>query len=280
MRPAPAWAGLGHCGRFAALLIVSITPEQFAAPLAAASVYSQVGRQTMTLSYVLDGAGWAIATIAHEGQRLEMRVSRLHDTLRYMTEAAIGLKEGARSGRFCLADEPGYHECIVTQSRSSNARVRVLWGENWFAAPGEPRITKEVFVCSCSMVQFCLEAAACLQRLLDDHGLKRYKVGWGEHDFPLEKFERLHRLLFGRRVTHTKRPRSSAFAKDSRTRRKERVRSDGWRSGVRARIAAGLPCPQNIPKRSAKVPRRFIRPIERGWWSESYRFGYAVGSEA
>jgi hypothetical protein len=243
-------------------------------------VCSQDDWQIMTLSYVLDGAGWATATIAYEGRRLEMSVSWLCDTLLYMTEAAIGLKEGARCRRFFLVEEPGYYECIVTRSGSSNARVRVLWGENWFATPGTARITKEVFAFHSPMEQFLLEVAACLQRLLDDHGLKRYKAGWGEHEFPIAQFERLHRLLFGRGVTQTKRPRSSAFGKNSRARRMERVRSDAWRSGVRARIAAGLEPPQKIPKRSAKVPRRYTRPIERRWWSKDWRFGYAVGSEA
>ena len=233
----------------------------------------------MKLSYELNHGGWATATIEDEGHGLIMRVSYLCDTLLHMTEAAIGLKKGTKWNRFFLAEEPGYHECIVTRAGAGKAHVRVLYGPDWWCGPGRDRKAREVFACTCSIEQFCLEVAGCLQRLLDDHGLKRYKDAWGMHEFPLAKFEQLHRLLFGRGVTHTKRPRSRKFAKSSWTRHKEHVRDDGWRSGVRARIAAGLERSGDIPKRSAKVPRRYKRPAERRLWAQNWRFGYAIGSE-
>jgi hypothetical protein len=56
----------------------------------------------MTLSYILDKAGWATATIAHDALRREMTVSYLSDSLAEMTQAAICLLEGSDSVRFFL----------------------------------------------------------------------------------------------------------------------------------------------------------------------------------
>ena len=80
----------------------------------------------MTFTYHLDGAGWATATIANDGQQRHMTVSYLSDSLYEMTQAAICLCEGAASVRFSFDDEPGEHRCIITRISDTDAQIRVL----------------------------------------------------------------------------------------------------------------------------------------------------------
>ena len=149
--------------------------------------------RAMTLSYILGQAGWATVTISHDTQRLEMNASYLSDSLPEMTQAAICLLEGADSVRFFFEDEPGEHRCIVCRTGDSEAKIRILWFDDCAGFPDERG--SEVFFCTCSIARFCGEVLACLQRLLDEHGVDGYKQKWVEHDFPTERLERLRGLV-------------------------------------------------------------------------------------
>jgi len=154
--------------------------------------------RAMTLTYHLDGAGWATATIANEGEHRDMTASYLSDSLLEMTQAAICLLEGADAVRFSFDDEPGEHRCIITRVSDADARIRVLWFDGlWSGLPDERG--SEVFTCTTTTARFCGEVLSCLQRLLADHGLEGYKTLWVSHDFPSEKYERLRTLIYEHR---------------------------------------------------------------------------------
>jgi len=148
----------------------------------------------MTLSYVLDEAGWATATIEHNEQHREMRVSYLSDAVWRMLDAAIGLMHGAETVRFGFTDEAGEHECVVTRTGSGDVHIQVFWYKDW-TPPGEDT-GDAVFACDCSATQFCEAVFATCKRLLDEHGEEEYKERWVAHEFPTETFERLSRLLY------------------------------------------------------------------------------------
>jgi hypothetical protein len=148
----------------------------------------------MTLSYVLHEAGWATATIEHDGQHREMRVSYLSDAVWRMLDAAIGLANGGREVRFGFTDEPGEHECVVTRTGSDVVRIRVFWYKDW--TPPGTNSGEEVFACDCSVTQFCERVFTCCKRLLEEHGEDGYKERWTAHEFPTETFERLSHLLY------------------------------------------------------------------------------------
>jgi hypothetical protein len=150
----------------------------------------------MTLSYILGRAGWATVTISHDTHRLEMIASYLSDSLAEMTQSAICLLERADSVRFFFEDEPGEHRCIVTRTGDSQVKIRILWFDDCADFPDERG--SEVFACTCTVARFCGEVLSCLQRLLDEHGVDGYKQKWVEHDFPMERFERLRGLVYGR----------------------------------------------------------------------------------
>jgi len=150
--------------------------------------------RVMTLSYILDEHGWASATIGHQDQRREMRVSYCSDALLRLIEAAISLKEGAESARFGFTDEPGEHEGVVTTISPHHVRIRVFWYKQW--TPPGPDTGDEVFSCDCAVLDFYNEVFRCCKQVLDEHGEEGYKERWIEHEFPSERFEHLSRLLF------------------------------------------------------------------------------------
>jgi hypothetical protein len=153
----------------------------------------------MNLSYVLHEAGWATATIEHEGRHRVMRVSWMNDAVLRMINAAIGMKNGAQEVRFGFTDEPGEHECVVTQTEPGRIRVRLFWYEVWMP-PGRDT-GAEVFACETSRKEFCQTIFDCGKQLLDEHGEDGYKARWVAHEFPTEAFETLSRLLYPPRQT-------------------------------------------------------------------------------
>ena len=73
-------------------------------------------------------------------------------------------------------------------------RIQILWFEDLWSnlpdASGQP-----AFECACTIARFTGEILACLQRLLNEHGVVGYKTKWHAHEFPLEKMERLRTLI-------------------------------------------------------------------------------------
>lgn len=68
--------------------------------------------------------------------------------------------------------------------------------------------------------------------------------------------------------------------KDAKTtRRYNAIFNIGFKSGARARVAAGIAEPRGIwPKRRAKIPSNYSGRDERALWSCGYRMGYAIGT--
>jgi hypothetical protein len=154
----------------------------------------------MTLSYNLQEAGWATATIEQGGKHRQMRVSYLSDAVLRMLDAAIGLANGAREVRFGFTDEPGEHECIVTRTGTEGVQIRVLWYKEW-TPPGQ-ETGDEVLICNSTVSEFCHTVFTCCKGLLDEHGEEGYKERWVSDEFPTETFERLSRLLYPPRRLH------------------------------------------------------------------------------
>jgi hypothetical protein len=98
-----------------------------------------------------------------------------------------------------FTDEPGEHECVVTRTGTDGVQIRVFWYQDW-TPPGRDT-GDEVFVCDATVSEFCQTVFACCKRLLDEHGEDGYKGRWIAHEFPIETFERLSRLLYPPRRT-------------------------------------------------------------------------------
>src|SRR3982074_2841403 len=111
------------------------------------------GARFMTISYFLEGAGWARAVLEHEGQNREMRFSWCSDALSRMIDAATQIAQGAQEARFGFTDEPGEHECVVTRIGPDQVSIRAFWYKEW--TPPGPDTGDQVFTCSCPAVDFC-----------------------------------------------------------------------------------------------------------------------------
>ncbi len=70
--------------------------------------------------------------------------------------------------------------------------------------------------------------------------------------------------------------------KDKRTRRRyDAIFNVGFKAGAKARVVRGIRLPPGfLPRRSGKIPAKYLRSDERSLWSSGYRLGYAIGTPA
>src|SRR5262249_55059190 len=148
----------------------------------------------MTISCILEGAGWARATIEHEEQRREMRFSWCSDALSRMIDAATQIARGAQEARFGFTDEPGEHECVVTRTAADQVLIRAFWYKEW--TPPGPDTGDKMFECSCTASHFCAEVFRCIKKWLDEQEPGGKKELWPKNDFPDENFDNLKIFLY------------------------------------------------------------------------------------
>jgi hypothetical protein len=148
----------------------------------------------MQLVYQLAGAGWADARISHNSSYRDMVVSYLSDGLGDMARAALQLLHGAREVSFSFQDEPGEHRWILSRGEADSLHIRILWFDDTFTSRPRER-GAEVFTCDCVVLDFVGQLSYVLQSILADEGLEGYKLRWQNHEFPLDTFTELQRLL-------------------------------------------------------------------------------------
>ena len=148
----------------------------------------------MQLVYQLAGAGWADARISDSSGYRDMAVSYLSDGLGDMARAALQLLRGMREVSFSFQDEPGEHRWMLSRSEADSLRIRILWFEDTFSPRPQERGT-EVFKCDCALLDFVGQVSSVLQTLLADEGIEGYRRRWQSHEFPLDTFTEIQRLL-------------------------------------------------------------------------------------
>jgi len=148
----------------------------------------------MQLVYQLAGSGWADARISHNSGYRDMAVSYLSDALGDMARAALQLLCGAREASFSFQDEPGEHRWILSHGEADSLYIRILWFEDSFSPRPQGR-GGEVFMCECAVLDFVGQVSSVLQNLLADEGIEGYMRRWQSHEFPLEAFTEIQRLL-------------------------------------------------------------------------------------
>jgi hypothetical protein len=148
----------------------------------------------MQLVYQLGGAGWADARISHNSKYRDMAVSYLSDALGDMTQAAVRLVRGAREVSFSFQDEPGEHRWLLTRGESDSLRIRILWFHDTFSRRPQ-ECGEEVFICDCTVLDFIGQVLHELHDILSEEGVDGYKRRWQNHDFPLDAYTELQRVL-------------------------------------------------------------------------------------
>jgi hypothetical protein len=148
----------------------------------------------MQLVYQLAGTGWADARISHNSKYRDMAVSYLSDALGDMAQAALGLVSGTREVSFSFQDEPGEHKWLLTRGEADSLRIRILWFNDTFSRrPQESG--EEVFACDCAVLDFVGQISHVLHNILSEESVEGYKRRWKNHDFPLDAYTELQRVL-------------------------------------------------------------------------------------
>ena len=145
----------------------------------------------MTLTYSIDGAGWATATVSASTGSVKMTASYVHDTLRNLANTVLALDAGQSEGVVVFMDEPGEHHMHLERF-GDEVRVRVSWYEGWASWNLYPLDAFEtVLTATVSFVELRRATVTVLADVLAKLGIEGYREQWTEHDFPLAEYERL-----------------------------------------------------------------------------------------
>ncbi|MBN9295847.1 MAG: hypothetical protein J0I41_02500 [Filimonas sp.] len=151
----------------------------------------------MKFEYILENAGWAVATLEEGEQKATMAVSYLHDTLEQLTNATNRLLDGtAKNTSVIFMDEPGEHEMVLTNIGNGMLDIQVKWFNDW-ASWGMYAEDKFTIVCSatCPLLKFAKKVKLILEHIYITYGVKGYKEKWTAHEFPYEQYMNLLRLV-------------------------------------------------------------------------------------
>ena len=148
-----------------------------------------------TLTYDLEGAGWAMAQIQDGESKIDATISYLHDTLKELGEAARALFGGAKTARVVFMDEPGEVQLLLCQEGNSlNYELRRF--DDWNSWGMHPDDKFETIHRGTTTVQrFCGEVLKEFDALLSQHGEDGYREKWHEAGFPTSLHGELRQLL-------------------------------------------------------------------------------------
>lgn len=139
-----------------------------------------------SLTYALEGAGWAIARIRDGSSSADITASYLHDSLRELAELARAFQRGADQGRVVFMDEPGETQLLFRRTGDALS-YEARWFDGWNSWGMYPSESFQVILSGTTTVcRFLGEVRGQMEALLQEHGLKGYKKRWGEHEFPMD----------------------------------------------------------------------------------------------
>ncbi len=146
---------------------------------------------SFTLTYALEGAGWAMARI-HDGEsKVDATVSYLHDTLRKLGEAARAMRNGAASARVVFMDEPGEVQMLLTRC-DNTLDYELRWFDGWNSWGLHPDDKFETILHgSTTVARFCGEVRKDFEALIREHGEEGYREKWHEDGFPTDLLQDL-----------------------------------------------------------------------------------------
>lgn len=145
----------------------------------------------MRINYILDGAGWATATVGLGGREVVRSVSYLHDSLGQLADAVLDLDADREGTAVVFMAEPGEHHLVLRRAGDAVA-VEVRWFDDWASWGMCPPDRYQIVLSGDSTFAAVREqVVAALDRVLAEFGVVGYRARWVEHDFPVAAWERL-----------------------------------------------------------------------------------------
>jgi hypothetical protein len=149
---------------------------------------------SVSFAYHLVGRGWAECTIAVDEQVATITASYLSDAFGDLLGAVVRIVEGQAGATASFAEEPGGYRWRFFRKEPDRLLIRILeFAQSWGDLADEEG--KVLFEAECRLRTFAGAVLSESQRLLEKHGPDGYLGFWVNHDFPLEKQERLRQIL-------------------------------------------------------------------------------------
>ncbi len=146
--------------------------------------------------YNLGEAGWAHATISERNNSVTMTVSYLHDSLGELANAMNLLLKGGKESQTIFMDEPGEHLMLLINPKDDELRIEVRWFKDWASWDMYSKKDYEVvFKRTTSLYEFANKVCDNLESIYINEGTDGYKKKWVEHEFPLNSYLKLKKLL-------------------------------------------------------------------------------------
>ncbi|MBK1850737.1 hypothetical protein FE845_05275 [Marinobacter sp. 1-4A] len=146
---------------------------------------------SLSISYIVENAGWAEVAISDGDQKIVNNVSYLHDSLRDLAELAIAVSTGARTAEATFMDEPG-ELLLVLHKKHNQMAFEVRWFNNWASWGLGSSSDYDVLLKGETTAEHIInQITGILTNIHDRIGPSKYKEMWGEHEFPLEQYRKL-----------------------------------------------------------------------------------------
>ncbi|WP_298758269.1 hypothetical protein [uncultured Psychroserpens sp.] len=145
----------------------------------------------ISIEYILDEAGWAIANIGNGDLIKQMTVSYLHDTLKQLAESAIFIQD-EKAKRIIFMDEPGEHHLIISRISEKEIEFEIRWYDDWtdWNAIEDEKFTS-VLSGKTTKSNYVNEIRNVLKNIWEKYGEESYKEKWINHEFPKRELEKL-----------------------------------------------------------------------------------------
>ncbi|WP_309045550.1 hypothetical protein [Marinobacter sediminicola] len=146
---------------------------------------------SLSISYIVEDAGWAKIAISDGDGEIAYDVSCLHDSLRDLAELAIDISSGAGAAKATFMNEPGELQLVLARYGKKIA-FEARWFKDWESWGISSPSDYDVLLKGETTVECIVEqVTAVLTRIHERIGPSKYKETWVEHEFPVEQYRKL-----------------------------------------------------------------------------------------
>jgi len=151
----------------------------------------QEKKLSLSISYIVEDAGWAEIAISDGDGKIAQDVSYLHDSLRDLAELAIDMSSGAKTAKATFMDEPGELQLVLNKDEKHIA-FEARWFKDWESWGLSSPSDYDVLLKGETTVERIVEQVTdILTKIHESIGPSKYKEMWVEHEFPLEQYRKL-----------------------------------------------------------------------------------------
>lgn len=141
------------------------------------------------LEYEIEDSGWARGLIGNGENEVEFDISYLHDSLKELTESAIGISK-KESKTVVFMAEPGEVQLFIKNLGKNKIQFEVRLFKDWASWGMVENDDYEIVLNGLTTIpKYINQVRQVLKKIIEEIGIKIYKEKWIQHDFPLAEYE-------------------------------------------------------------------------------------------